>query len=119
MLVTRRLISVDILNEVGLYEPIDLDANYSVATLDYIVKGGDGYVTFHKPTVLVCFLSFDITKMKKNESGVAILDIVANFINKTSPLSYVVEDRIVRSELPANDFVSMYNANINVQQALH
>lgn len=39
-----RVVSVEVLNDEGVYEPIDPEAVYSVATNDFMRTGGDGYV---------------------------------------------------------------------------
>lgn len=55
--VGRRVLRVEVRREEGgrvVWKPIDLDACYSVATLEYLARGGDGFPCFARAPRLVC-----------------------------------------------------------------
>ena len=41
--VGSRIVSVEVMNDAGDYQPLDLEAVYSIAGNNYVRTGGDGY----------------------------------------------------------------------------
>jgi 5'-nucleotidase len=51
-----RVVSVEVLNEAGEYEPLDPAATYVVATNNFMLTGGDGYAQFAEGSDLYAFV---------------------------------------------------------------
>ncbi len=64
-------------------EPLDLEKNYKVATVDYILNGGDGYGMFKSGKIL-------LSPLKE----VDLVGIVAEHIRKKDSIVSYLEDRI-------------------------
>ncbi len=65
-------------------EPMDLQKVYRVETIDYLAGGGDGQTAF--------------TKGKNPVYGDPVVDVVAAYVTKHSPLNLKVEGRIVEAK---------------------
>jgi len=65
-------------------QPIDLQKVYRVETIDYLAGGGDGQTPF--------------TNGKNPVYGDPVVDVVAAYITKNSPLNLKVEGRIVEAK---------------------
>jgi hypothetical protein len=144
----RRVISVEVFSQsTGTWAPIGMKTRYNFTTIDYLATGGDGYITFFKPSVLVCaciryclppsplstthYLPWPSlhppSRLFPTSSGppstllrflftvsdflqpissaeVPVLDISISYLKKYSPVSPVVEGRIVRSSGAPLDF---------------
>ncbi|NDJ59746.1 MAG: multifunctional 2',3'-cyclic-nucleotide 2'-phosphodiesterase/5'-nucleotidase/3'-nucleotidase [Chloroflexi bacterium] len=86
-----RIVSVEVLNDMGAFEPIDPEAVYSVATNDFMRAGGDGYELF------------ETNAMNAYDFGRPLDQVVAEFMALFSPVSPEIEGRItiVNAELEA------------------
>ncbi len=62
-------------------QPMEMDKVYRVETIDYLATGGDGQTPF--------------TKGKNPAYGDPVIDVVAAYVTKNSPLNLKVERRIV------------------------
>ncbi len=65
-------------------QPMDLQKVYRVETIDYLATGGDGQTAF--------------TKGKNPVYGDPVVDVVAAYVTKNSPLNLKVEGRIVEAK---------------------
>jgi 5'-nucleotidase/UDP-sugar diphosphatase len=80
-----RILSVDVLNaDTGEYEPLDLEATYSVAANDYMRRGGDGYSMLADNAI------------NPYDFGSPLDVVVAQYITDHSPVAPEVEGRITR-----------------------
>ncbi len=80
----KRIVSVDVLGADGKFSPIDPEATYTVASNDFMRKGGDGYSVFKDNAI-------------NPYDGGSPLDIVlADYIKANSPINPQVEGRITR-----------------------
>jgi len=77
-----RIVSVDVKNSGGGYDPIDPDTVYKLASNDFMRGGGDGYDMFANNAI------------DPYDSGAVLADAVANYIGGNSPVSPAVEGRI-------------------------
>jgi 2',3'-cyclic-nucleotide 2'-phosphodiesterase (5'-nucleotidase family) len=75
-----RIISVDV-KKAGGYEPIDLNATYTVVTNNYLYQGGDGYVMFAQG---IHFINLGYTDY----------EVLAEYITANSPVNPGIEGRI-------------------------
>jgi 5'-nucleotidase len=82
--VGSRLISVEVLNAEGEYEPLDLDAVYTVVTNDFTRVGGDGYEMLRDNAV------------DPYDFGRPLDQVVADYIAANSPVAPEIEGRITR-----------------------
>jgi 2',3'-cyclic-nucleotide 2'-phosphodiesterase (5'-nucleotidase family) len=80
--------------------PIDMEKEYSVATNDFLVAGGDGYNVFRK--ALISSKDFSITdslikskNLAYNEPGKWLRDVVVEYILKKGEVNPVKEGRII------------------------
>ncbi|MCX7838443.1 MAG: bifunctional metallophosphatase/5'-nucleotidase [Anaerolineae bacterium] len=64
-------------------KPIDLQKVYRVQTIDYLANGGDGQIAFREGTNLIY--------------GDPVVDVVAAYVTKNSPVNPKVEGRIVEA----------------------
>lgn len=76
----KRLVSAEVLNEDGRWESIKTERSYRVATLDYLARGGDGYVMFK-----------DVEWKSTDEQ---LSDVVRGYITRHSPLAVKLEKRV-------------------------
>ena len=77
-----RIVSVDVKNSGGGYDPIDPDTVYKLVSNDFMRGGGDGYDMFANNAI------------DPYDSGAVLADAVANYIGGNSPVSPAVEGRI-------------------------
>jgi 5'-nucleotidase len=82
--VGSRLISVDVLNDEGEYEPLDLDAVYTVVTNDFTRTGGDGFEMLRDNAI------------DPYDFGRPLDQVVADYIALYSPVAPEIEGRITR-----------------------
>ena len=80
-----RVISVDIVDTEGGHTPLDLKARYVVVTLEYLVRGGDGYEMLKKGRELPFPQPIDV-------------DIVEAYLRAHDPLPSPSTGRIVRMD---------------------
>ncbi len=80
--VGARIVSVDVKNAVGGYDPIDLGTVYKLASNDFMRGGGDGYDVFANNAI------------DPYDAGAVLADAVADYIAANSPVSPAVEGRI-------------------------
>jgi 5'-nucleotidase len=78
-----RVTSVEVLGEDGTYAPIDSEAIYSVATLNFIRTGGDGYSMFANDAI------------DPYDFGRLDYEATSEFLITNSPINYAVEGRIM------------------------
>jgi 5'-nucleotidase/UDP-sugar diphosphatase len=80
-----RIVSVDVLNaDTGEYEPLDLEATYTVAANDFMRRGGDGYSMFADDAI------------NPYDFGSPLDVVMAQYIADHSPVMPEVEGRITR-----------------------
>ena len=77
-----RIVSVDVQNAVGGYDPIVLDTVYKLVSNDFMRRGGDGYDMFAENAI------------DPYDFGAVLADAVADYIGDNSPVSPAVEGRI-------------------------
>lgn len=80
----RRIVSVEVMNQDGEYEPLDPDDVYTIATNDFIFAGGDDFVMFAE------------NSDNGYDFGRPLEEIVRFYIEKNSPVNIGVEGRITR-----------------------
>lgn len=68
-------------------EPLDLKRLYKVATVDYVLNGGDGYGMFKSGKIL-------LSPLKE----VSLVDTVVSHVQKMPSLVSYLEDRILMKE---------------------
>ena len=76
-----RILSVEVRESDGTYEPIDLQAAYKVASNNFMRGGGDGYDVFADQAI------------DAYDSGSVLADAVARYVTETSPVSPTEEGR--------------------------
>jgi 5'-nucleotidase len=80
-----RIVSVDVLDPAtGEYAPLDLEAIYTCAANDFMRRGGDGFTMFAENAI------------NPYDYGTSLDEVVANYIEKNSPVAPDVEGRITR-----------------------
>jgi 5'-nucleotidase len=79
----RRIVSVEVRAGKG-WKPLEAEAVYKVATIDYLRRGGDGYTMFKEKAI------------EPYDGGVNLEDAVAEYIAARSPLRGRIEGRIRR-----------------------
>lgn len=77
-----RIVSVEVLNDAGEYEPIDPEATYSVVTLNFIRMGGDGFSVLAENAI------------NPYDFGNVDFEVTLNYIEANSPVAPEVEGRI-------------------------
>ncbi len=82
--VGSRIVSVEVKNATGGYDPIDPEAVYKLTSNDFMRGGGDGYDVFADNAI------------DPYDSGAVLADAVAEYIAINSPVSPAVEGRIVK-----------------------
>ena len=81
--VGSRIVSIDIWNaETSEYEPLDLEATYTVALNDFIRNGGDAYSMFAENAI------------DPYDFGRPLDQVLAEYIENNSPVEIGTEDRI-------------------------
>jgi 5'-nucleotidase len=85
----NRIVSVEVLNDAGEYEPIDPEATYSVVTLNFIRTGGDGFSVLAENAI------------DPYDFGNVDFEVTLNYIQANNPVAPEVEGRIsyVNAEL--------------------
>lgn len=84
-----RIVSVEVLGENGEYAPLDPEATYTLASNDFMRRGGDGYSVFGENAI-------------NPYDGGSPLDVVlADYIKANSPINPQVEGRVTRVDTPA------------------
>ncbi len=81
--VGSRVISLEVRRPDGSFLPVDPDALYTVATNDFMRKGGDGYVVFRDRAV------------DPYDFGPGLDDALASYIRANSPVRIATDGRIV------------------------
>jgi 5'-nucleotidase len=79
-----RIVSAEVRNEAGEYEPLDLEATYMAVTNDFVRTGGDGYEMFRDNAV------------DPYDFGRPLDQVLADYITANSPVMSEVEGRITR-----------------------
>ena len=87
--VGARIVSVEIKQADGTYKPLDPNAVYKMATIDFTREGGDGY-TVYKDNAIDPY-----------DFGPTLSDEVAAYITAHSPVATEMEGRITKSEAAA------------------
>lgn len=77
-----RIVSVDVLNDAGEYEPIDTEAVYTIATLNFIRTGGDGFSVLAENAI------------DPYDFGRVDFDVTNEYIIENSPVAPELEGRI-------------------------
>jgi len=77
-----RIVSVEVLDEQGVYQPLDLNAIYTVATNDYLRGGGDGFTVMAENAI------------DPYDFGRPLDQVLADYIKAKSPISIEIEGRI-------------------------
>lgn len=85
-----RIVSVEVLGEDGTYSPLDLQAVYTVATNDFMRRGGDEYTIFSTNAI------------NAYDFGKPLDQVLAEYITANSPVASIVEGRIIRVDAPAS-----------------
>lgn len=78
----NRIISVEVKNPDGTYQPIDTSKTYRVVTNNFLAQGGDGYTVFQKGSNFI-------------NLGFVDYDVLKEYIQTHSPVDAKVEGRIV------------------------
>ena len=78
-----RIVSVEVLGEDGSYTPIDLEAIYSVASNDFMRRGGDGYTVFFE------------NSQNAYDFGRPLDQVLADYIAANSPVNPQIEGRVI------------------------
>lgn len=77
-----RIVSVEVLNDAGEYEPIDPEATYSVVTLNFIRTGGDGFSVLAENAI------------NPYDFGSVDFEVTLNYIEANNPVAPEIEGRI-------------------------
>lgn len=79
----KRILSIQVQNADGNYQPLDTKATYRVITNNFLLNGGDGYEVF---------------KSGKNQidTGFLLADVVMDYITSRSPINQQLDQRIVQ-----------------------
>lgn len=83
--VGSRIKAVDVMNEDGTYQQIDLTATYKVASNDFMRGGGDGYEVF-------------VNAANAYDFGPSLDEAVQDYIAQNSPVEAVLEQRIMQAD---------------------
>jgi 5'-nucleotidase len=78
-----RIVSVEVLGEDGAYAPIDEAATYTVASNDFMRRGGDGYTVFAENAI------------DAYDFGRPLDQVLADYIAANSPINPQLEGRVV------------------------
>lgn len=77
-----RIVSAEVLNDAGEYEPIDPEATYSVATLNFIRTGGDGFSILNDNAI------------DPYDFGDLDFEVTLDYVEANSPVAPETEGRI-------------------------
>ncbi|MAS35851.1 MAG: multifunctional 2',3'-cyclic-nucleotide 2'-phosphodiesterase/5'-nucleotidase/3'-nucleotidase [Anaerolineaceae bacterium] len=77
-----RIVSAEVLNDAGEYEPIDPEATYSVATLNFIRTGGDGFSILNDNAI------------NPYDFGDLDFEVTLDYVEANSPVAPETEGRI-------------------------
>ena len=99
----RRLVGRRIVSATVGGQPIDPQQEYSVATLDFIAAGGDGYTAFGQAIrsggdFVEIGGAMRSSRLVYNDSGQFLRDVVLDALAKDSPVAPVVDGRIVEEK---------------------
>lgn len=83
-----RIVSVEVMGEDGSYAPIDPDATYSLASNDFMRRGGDGYTVFNDNAI------------DPYDFGKPLDQVMADYIAANSPIAPALDGRITRIDTP-------------------
>ena len=83
-----RIVSVEVVGEDGTATPIDPADTYSLASNDFMRRGGDGYEVF------------DTNAIDPYDFGKPLDQVLQEYIVANSPIAPAVEDRITRVDAP-------------------
>jgi 5'-nucleotidase len=86
-----RVMGVEVQVDGDQYTPLDLAATYTLASIQYLRQGGDGYSMFAENATSV----YDF--------GRVLDQVVAEYITSASPLSTLPESRITRLDPPPTE----------------
>ncbi|MBZ0295469.1 MAG: 5'-nucleotidase C-terminal domain-containing protein [Anaerolineae bacterium] len=78
----NRIISVDVLNEAGEYEPIDPEAVYTVVANDFTRTGGDGFTVLAENAI------------EPYDFGKVDFEVLLDYLEANDPVSAELEGRI-------------------------
>jgi 5'-nucleotidase len=78
-----RIVSVEVIGEDGSFTPLDLEAVYSVASNDFMRRGGDGYSVFAENAI------------NPYDFGRPLDQVLADYIAANSPINPQIEGRII------------------------
>ena len=78
-----RILSVEVLDSQGKYQPLDLKAIYTVATNDFMREGGDGFTMLAEKA------------FNTNDYGQPLDQVLADYIKAHNPVDIKVEGRII------------------------
>jgi len=81
--VGSRILSVEILDAQGEYQPLDLKAIYSVATNDFLREGGDGFTVMSENAI------------DAYDYGRPLDQVLADYLKANNPVNIAVENRII------------------------
>ncbi len=84
----RRIVSVEVMNEDGSFEPLDPDDIYTVATNDFLYAGADDYTMFSR------------NSENGYDYGLPLDGLVRDYIAANSPIFMQTEGRITRLDRP-------------------
>lgn len=86
-----RIVSVEVLGADGTYAPIDPDAIYSVASNDFMRRGGDEYTVFENNAI------------DPYDFGSPLDQVLSNYIaEEGQPVTTMVDGRITRVDQPSS-----------------
>lgn len=77
-----RIVSVEVMNEAGEYEPIDPEEVYSVASLNFVRTGGDGFTVLEENAI------------DPYDFGDLDFEVTLDYIEANTPIAAEVEGRI-------------------------
>ncbi|HRU32150.1 MAG TPA: 5'-nucleotidase C-terminal domain-containing protein, partial [bacterium] len=78
----KRIVSVEVKNPDGTYQPIDTSKQYRVVTNNFLAQGGDGYTALQKGTNFI-------------NLGFVDYEVLREYIVTHSPIDAKVEGRIL------------------------
>lgn len=81
--VGKRVVSVEVKNPDGTYQPIDPSKTYRIVTNNFLAQGGDGYTVFQKGTNFI-------------NLGFVDYDVLREYIQNKSPVNPQIEGRIIK-----------------------
>jgi 5'-nucleotidase / UDP-sugar diphosphatase len=77
-----RILSVDVLDAQGEYQPLDVNAVYTVATNDFLREGGDGFTVMAEKA------------LDAYDYGRPLDEVLADYLKANNPVSTDIEGRI-------------------------